>query len=97
VSRSGSTSKSSEANDRFLGDITKSWQGHEGLKWVEPRRSAARAGRSGIGAELPTQVQGNYAGSCPTADLDLRQRRRCDDLNRETAPSTAAALAVAAY
>ena len=43
VSRSASMTKS-DANDRFLGDPTIRWRGHEGLKWVDSgiwhRRSA---------------------------------------------------------
>jgi hypothetical protein len=35
VSRSASTTKSSDANDRFLGDTTSRWRGHEGLNWVD--------------------------------------------------------------
>jgi len=41
------------ANDRFLVNPTIRWRGQEWLLRVEPPRSVARAGRSGIGASRP--------------------------------------------
>jgi hypothetical protein len=39
------------ANVRFAAELTIGWRGHEGQVRVEPPRSVARAGRSGIGAK----------------------------------------------